>query len=385
MGGALRGELVHVAHTIARLKRGQLHVRGNRVHSEPWIESVAVVLERIKQGDGTVVGADETDIRKVGEHSGVKHELSLECTQTKLEAGSGRRAGIRMDNRCRESRLCLGGLRCAERIAIGRYADQADCQGRNIEMQRDRCRDGSVIGKVLLPGRLGDELPDRRWIRVARTPANPRRDTDAAVAVGFGQCGRERTLDIGRAAGEVLPLAGQIKIICALLRCGQCAQDRVRILEDRSAWQHGLMHERGQIDRRADDVPTHGSARHQGDSETRGEHDLPLPMQRCGRKRLHRALPASASDSPVFGSSRSCARRNPQVIGPPTRAGRFNTRIITYWRFRRSQSLILHRQTNRHLTVVLFVRAAHAYLTARRHAPASWILFGVPLRRPMAR
>ena len=56
-------------------------------------------------------------------------------------------------------------------------------------MQRDRCRDGSVIGKVLLPGRLGDELADRRWIRVARTSANPRRDTDAAVAVGFGQCG----------------------------------------------------------------------------------------------------------------------------------------------------------------------------------------------------
>ena len=226
-----------------------------------------------------------------------------------------------MDDGCLESRLCLGGLRCADRIAVGRHADQPDLQSRNMKVQRDRCRDGSVIGEVLLPGGLGDELPDRRWIGVARTSANPGRDPDTAVAVGLGQRGREGALDIGRAAGEVLSLAREVEILRALLRRAQGARDRMRILEDRSARQQCLMHERGQIDRRADDLPTHGLTRHQGDSQTRCEHDLPLPMPRCGCKRFHRTLPACASDLPL---SEVVPRERMSLPGSATSGLRFS-------------------------------------------------------------
>ena len=46
----------------------------------------------------------------------------------------------------------------------------------------------------------------------------------------------------------------------------------------------------------ADDLPTHGLTRRQGDSQTRYERDLPLPMPQCGWKRFHRIPPACASD-----------------------------------------------------------------------------------------
>ena len=45
-------------------------------------------------------------------------------------------------------------------------------------------------------------------------------------------------------------------------------------------------------------LPTHGLRRHQGDRQTRCEHDLPAPMPRCGSKRFHGALPAFALDLP---------------------------------------------------------------------------------------
>ena len=70
MRGALRGELIDVAHRVARLECAQLYVRGHRVQREPWVEAVAVVLERLEQGDRTVVGAEKSNIREVREVSG---------------------------------------------------------------------------------------------------------------------------------------------------------------------------------------------------------------------------------------------------------------------------------------------------------------------------
>src|SRR5262245_41530328 len=45
--GALRGERVDVAHGIAGLKRAEVYIRGHRIQSEPRIERIAVVIERL--------------------------------------------------------------------------------------------------------------------------------------------------------------------------------------------------------------------------------------------------------------------------------------------------------------------------------------------------
>src|SRR5215471_16105717 len=106
-----------------------------------------------------------------------------------------------MNDRCCEGRLCLCGLGCAERTAVGGYADQSDLQSRNVNLQFEQSRDGSEVGEVLLPGGLCDELLAGLRIRVAGVWADPGRDPDSAVAVGFGQRRRERTVNIRRAAG----------------------------------------------------------------------------------------------------------------------------------------------------------------------------------------
>ena len=86
MCGSLGGEPVDVAHGIARLERTQLYVRGHRIQSEPRVETIAVILERIEQGNGTVVGAEKPNIREVLKHSWPKYKLPLEGAQTELEA-----------------------------------------------------------------------------------------------------------------------------------------------------------------------------------------------------------------------------------------------------------------------------------------------------------
>src|SRR5262249_19936650 len=170
---------------------------GHLLHVKPWVEWIDEfdyerVLEQVLR---TIVDADKLVVREVKEGSGTGRKLRLECAHAELEAGPGGRGEIGMDDGCREGRLGLGGLRYAGLIAHGRYADQPDLQGRNVEVQRDRYRDGPIVGEALLPGGLGDELPDRRGIGAARTSANPGRDADAAVAVGFGQRGGEGARD----------------------------------------------------------------------------------------------------------------------------------------------------------------------------------------------
>src|SRR5262249_52352710 len=230
--GALRGELVDVAHRVAGLERAQPDVGGHRLHVKPWVEWIDEfdyerVLEQVLR---TIVDADKLVVREVKEGSGAGRKLRLECAHAELEAGPGGRGEIGMDDRCREGRLGLGGLRYAGLIAPGRHADQPDFQGRNVWVHSDRYRDGSVVGEVLLPGGQGDELLDRAWIRVAGVGANPGRDADAAVAVGFGQRGREGAIDIGRAAGLVRTLAREVEILRALLRRGKGARHRVSIV-----------------------------------------------------------------------------------------------------------------------------------------------------------
>ena len=94
----------------------------------------------------------------------------------------------------------------------------------------------------------------------------------------------------------------------------------MRILEERSARQHCLMHERRQIDRCADDIPTHGLTRRQGDSQRRYRRDSPGRPQ-CGWTRFHRIPPASASDLPL---SEVVSRERMSLIGSATSGFRFS-------------------------------------------------------------